>query len=45
MGALQDFVNSAIRYLKNNYFDGTRQVCVVGKKQTMPYIVIPIGRL
>jgi phosphatidylinositol 4-phosphatase len=26
-GALQDGVNGAMRYIKNNYFDGTRQVC------------------
>lgn len=26
-GLLQDGVNSVMRYMKNNYFDGTRQVC------------------
>lgn len=25
MGALDDFSKSAMRYLKNNFFDGTRQ--------------------
>ena len=28
-GLLQDGQNSVVRYLKNNYFDGNRQVCVL----------------
>ncbi|KAI8825774.1 Sac phosphatase domain-containing protein [Fimicolochytrium jonesii] len=27
-GALQDFRNSAVRYFKNNFLDGSRQVCI-----------------
>jgi hypothetical protein len=26
-GALQDGVNSVMRYVRNNFFDGDRQVC------------------
>jgi hypothetical protein len=30
MGAFEDFTKSAMRYLKNNYFDGPRQVIDFG---------------
>jgi hypothetical protein len=31
MGVVDDGMKSLLRYLKNNYFDGARQVCIFFK--------------
>lgn len=31
-GSLQDGYNSVMRYIKNNYFDGSRQVSFMGSR-------------
>jgi phosphatidylinositol 4-phosphatase len=35
-GAFDDFKKSALRYLKNNHFDGARQVCLINLRMIVP---------